>query len=286
MDLVSTRDDAVLAWTMYPWTYLEHDRVPATRFIWKSFMIGEIYLGRTSSEYVLDETWEWFSQDLAESRPKVYARPIETSLVEGIPFNGLVDDAFTTVYSGPDLEIRLSRSLWNSLRSPVRPIKLVGPQSPLDLVPDAPQEIGWAIDLSPGTSMDITADEPSEPLVITSQTCRRIDGTMVGSESTVRFQFIDPTGQHQTSYLGLDYKKAWSANESIRFLEHPFASEPDGSVSFSLLIGPQSAALIIGSEIVAAVRLSGPMNLAFDSGFSDLDLRDVTVSPANSLHSC
>jgi hypothetical protein len=163
---------------------------------------------------------------------------------------------------------------------------LNGPQSPLDLLPATPQEIGWAIDLAQGTSMDITADEPSEPLVITSQTCRRIDGTMVGSESTVRFQFIDPTRRRQSSYLGLDYKKAWSANESMRLLEHPFAAKPDGSVSFSLLIGPQSAALIVGSEIVAAVRLTGPMNLALDSSFSDLQLRDVTISPANSLHSC
>ena len=286
MDLVSTRGDALLAWTMYPWTYLEHDRVPASRFIWKSFMIGEIYLGRTSSEYVLDETWDWFTQDLAESRPKVFARPIETALVEGIPFNGIIDDAFTTVYTGPDLEIRLSRSLWDSLRSPVRPIALNGPQSPLDLVPASPQEIGWAIDLSRGTSMNISADDPNEPLFITSQTCRRIDGKLVGSESTVRFQFIDPTGRHQTSYLGLDHTKAWSANESFRFLEHPFTTKLDGSVSFSLLIGPQSAALIVGSEIVAAVRLSGPMNLALDSNFADLDLRDVTISPANSLQSC
>ena len=134
--------------------------------------------------------------------------------------------------------------------------------------------------------MNITADDPSEPLFITSQNCRRIDGKMVGSESTVRFQFIDPTGRHQTSYLGLDHTKAWSANESMRFLDHPFASELDGSVSFSLLIGPQSAALIVGSEIVAAVRLSGPMNLALDSNFADLDLRDVTISSANSLQSC
>lgn len=286
IDLVSTRGDALLAWTMYPWTYLEHERVPATRLIWKSFMIGEIYLGRTSAEYVLDDTWSWFAEDLAESRPEVYARPIETDLVDGVLFNGVIEDLFTTVYTGPDLEIGLSRTRWEALRASDLPLDLRGPESPLDLGPTEPEEIGWSIDLSAGRSMNITADQANEPLLIASGTCRRFDGIMVGDDSTIRFSFIDPTRRSEILHLGLDFTRAWSESETMRYLEQLLDPEPVSEVSFSLLVGLQSAALIVNNEIVAAIRLPGKVNVALDSGAGDLDIRNLTIRTASALNGC
>ena len=285
MDLVSTEGDALLAWTMYPWTYLEHQRVPATRLIWKSFMIGEIYLGRTSKEYVLKDTWKWFSEDLAESRPQVYARPVETNLVENIPFNGVLDDAFTTVYYGPDLEIGISRFRWGQLQANPRPLELLGSDSPLTLGPIEPQEIGWSIDLSRRTSMNIIADQADQSLVIASGTCRRFEGTMAGRDSSVRFDFIDPLGLSETVHLGFDVDRAWSGSETTRYLESLLTPGPDSETSFSLLVGPHSAALIVRERIVAAVRLQSPVTVALDSA-ADLTLSDVTISPAPTLQGC
>ncbi|MEN9802909.1 MAG: hypothetical protein RLZ37_2034, partial [Actinomycetota bacterium] len=114
MDLVSSDDDPLLAWTMYPWTYLDHRRVPATRFSWKSFMIGEIYLGRTSPSYVLDRTWEWFAQDMEESRPAVFARPQVTDLEPATPLSKLVADEFSTVFADDDIELAWRNELWET----------------------------------------------------------------------------------------------------------------------------------------------------------------------------
>ena len=286
MDLVSTKGDPLLAWTMYPWTYLNHERVAATRFIWKSFMIGEIYLGRTSSDYVLDETWTWFTKDLAQSRPEVYVRPIETNLVEDIPFNGFIDDGFTRVYSGPDLEISVSRYRWEQIQSLVQPRSLLGANSPLDLSPIEPASIGWTINFPSPTSMDITADQADAPLMISTGTCYRVDGTMNGEDSSIRFLFIDAAEMKETVHLGFDFEKAWSGSESTRYLEHALALAPDNAENFSLIIGSQSAALIVGQDIVAAIRLDGSVNLAIESGSADLNVDDITISDAPSLYGC
>ena len=249
-------------------------------------MIGEIYLGRTSSDYVLDETWTWFAKDLAQSRPEVYVRPVETNLVEGIPFNGYIDDGFTRVYTGPDLEISLSRYRWEQIRSLAQPRSLLGTNSPLDLAPIEPESIGWTIKFTGPKLMDITADQADEPLIISSGSCHRIDGTVDGEESSIRFLFIDPAGVKETVHLGFDFEKAWSGSVTTRYLEHPLALAPDTTEAFSLIIGPQSAALIIGQDIVAAVRLSGLNNFAFDSGSADLNIRDVSISDIPSLYGC
>lgn len=291
MDLMSTRGDALLAWTMYPWTYLEHERVPATRLIWKSFMIGEIYLGRTSTDYVLDETWDWFIEDLAESRPQVYARPVETELVDGVPFNGIVDDAFTVVYTGPDLEIGLSRERWQTLRSPTAAVDLIDAPSPLDLAPVNTEEAGWSIDLSRRTAMNIRADQPTEPLSIGAATCRRFDGTVRGRDRTLRFQFVDPSEPMDAVHIGLDGDRAWSGSRTIRYLEQllPSGAADTGSVAtvpFSLVVGTQSAALIVDDVIVAAVSFDGAATLALDSDSADLDIIDFAIRPASTLHDC
>ncbi len=44
---VSEPTDPVLMWTSFPWPYLNYDRVPATRYIWKNFLLGEIYLAES-----------------------------------------------------------------------------------------------------------------------------------------------------------------------------------------------------------------------------------------------
>ncbi len=286
MDLFSTQGDPLLAWTMYPWTYLEHQRVPATRLIWKSFMIGEIYLGRTSSDYVLKDTWKWFNEDLAESQPVVFARPIETSLVEGIVFNEVLDQSFTTVYTGPDLEIGVARREWDAVQATPQPLNLVGADSPLAETAVEPEEIGWSIDLSRQTSMDIIADQADQPLILAAGTCRRFDGTIIGRDFVARLSLIDPSGRSETVHLGLDSERAWSESSTVRYLEHPFGSQPGSDVSFTLLVGPQSAALIVNDEIVAAVRLQSAVTVALESQTADVVLRDVTISSASALHGC
>ncbi|NDD98343.1 MAG: hypothetical protein EBZ93_12795, partial [Actinobacteria bacterium] len=118
LDLVSDDGDAVLAWTMYPWTYLNNERVPATRLSWKSFMLGEIYLGRTSTDYVLPDTWEWFADDMRESNPAAYLRPKETALDPSTPFAEFVAREFVPAYESSAMEVQIRSSIWSRLLQP------------------------------------------------------------------------------------------------------------------------------------------------------------------------
>ena len=96
LDLVSKRNDPLLAWTLQTWPYLTYHRVSATRFIWKSFLAGEIWMGGTSPDYILPDTWKWFRQDIAQSKPVVFT-VVDASLVPGNPFTAYVDQNFTKV---------------------------------------------------------------------------------------------------------------------------------------------------------------------------------------------
>ncbi len=74
LDLVSEPDDPLLMWTSYPWPYLNLHRVPATRYIWKNFLLGEIYLARSGPQYVLPGTWETFAADVERTDPTAFVR--------------------------------------------------------------------------------------------------------------------------------------------------------------------------------------------------------------------
>ncbi|HRE01979.1 MAG TPA: hypothetical protein PLV68_11820 [Ilumatobacteraceae bacterium] len=99
LDVFSTADDPLLAWTDYPWVYLNYHRTSATRFVWKTFLVGEVYLGRSSADYVLDRTWGWFAHDMAQTNPGVFLA--ETALpVDGeTPFAAYVAANFQPVFA-------------------------------------------------------------------------------------------------------------------------------------------------------------------------------------------
>lgn len=298
LDLVSTRGDALLAWTMYPWTYLEHERVPATRFIWKSFLIGEIYLGRTSPAYVLPETDRWFVEDLQESKPTTFVRPTETVLVEGTPLDSVLR-SFDEVYLGPDVEIRFEKNLWRSLNATSSAIDPGDPASPLDLPAPEDRGAGWIVEDSGNTSVDLEARLPAAPLrlmsTIGSGSCWRLDATMereaVTSESALRLLMSSAnrtggTPQAQTVHLGVDFTRAWSGEGSERYLEHRLENETDLTLDVSVLIGRQSAALLVDGRIVAAVGLTGPGDVSLEPLSPTVKVRNLRISPVRALYGC
>lgn len=281
LDLVSTRGDALLGWTMYPWSYLANERVPATRFIWKSFLIGEIYLGRTSPEYVLARTDRWFAEDIAEARPRATIRPIETAVVPGTPYDDAAE-AFDVVYVGPDVEIGFDRSIWARLRAPLRAVDLRGPDSPLDLPAAEPRDIGWSVDLS---RSEFSASSPTRPLrLLSTGACWRIDATLVNDGDTARFVF--DSGDAPPVHIAFSHFRAWSGRGTRVYLEQALQRDELGPVGVTLLIGPRSAALVVGEEIVAAVGLSGPSTVSLEALSADVTVRDVRIGPADALQGC
>ena len=69
--------DPLLAWTERPWTYLQWDRIAATRYVWGSFLLGQIYLGAAGPQFVPPHTAEWFADDLAQTDPQVFVEEVD-----------------------------------------------------------------------------------------------------------------------------------------------------------------------------------------------------------------
>lgn len=252
LDLVSRDGDALLAWTMYPWTYLEHERVPATRFSWKSFMIGEIYLGRTSIDYVLPRTWTWFAEDLAESQPNAYVRTVNTPLDESTPFAATVRSDFTLVHSGQGTELSVANDLWNEL--------LESPTAPRPEIP-----AGSTTELASADCVAVSGN---------------VDPTELGTGLVIWLR--DSDGSSEDVALGLTADRAWSASSSVEFA----STSVDDAASFTLLVGTRSAVLVVDDRVAAAVRLDGTASVMVEGNPTRLfDLRTGRLSGASGCDS-
>ena len=248
LDLVSRDGDALLAWTMYPWTYLDNERVPATRLSWKSFMLGEIYLGRTSTAYVLPQTWRWFAEDMEESRPAAYVRPKETTLDESTPFADYVNDEFTTVFDGSSIELGIRNSIWKRLTEPN------------------------------------DTDEPVESPLVDERGCFRWQASVGTLDATEPFGFTfeNLDGSSETVRLSVNAERAWSSSDDVEFASTPRSSEV---AALTLLVGPRSALLIEDGMVLAAVRLEGQVRTTMFAP-DGLDVIDGRRSALTDLPGC
>ena len=153
LDLVSEPDDPLLMWTSYPWPYLNLHRVPATRYIWKNFLLGQIYLARSGPQYVLPGTWETFAADVERTNPTAFVVEAVNPVVSGTPFDDIVDEKFTTVFTDEALTLAFRDDLAAWLLSP-------------------------PVEPSPAQSIDL---EPGTPAVLADDACVRLDGDIVSS---------------------------------------------------------------------------------------------------------
>lgn len=258
LDLVSSEGEPLLAWTMYPWTYLEHERVPATRFSWKSFMIGEVYLGRTSPKYVLPDTWIWFAQDMQQTQPRVFARPKETLLDEQTPFAQYVSANFTTAYDGNAMEVGISKQVWTSL--------IAEPTQPMDIAEDG---------IFSGTS----------PFVLSDTHCVRIAGTLnfdqLSDDSGIIFNLTDPSARFENVHLSLSATRASSSSDTVEFAGKDIEQGAAEPLEFLLVVGSQSAVLIVDSKVVAGTRTGdqAQLSVAIKSGQPSLSNLRIDTSP-------
>ena len=258
LDLVSSEGDPLLAWTMYPWTYLEHERVPATRFSWKSFMIGEVYLGKTSPKYVLPDTWSWFAQDMQQTQPRVFARPKETLLDKQTPFAQYVSANFTTAYDGNSMEVGISKQVWTTLTA------------------------------APTQPMDIAEDEifsKTSPFVLSDTHCVRIAGTLnfdqLTDDSGIIFNLTDPSAAYENVHLSLSATRASSSSDTVEFTGKDIEHDSTEPLQFVLLVGSRSAVLVVDSKVVAGTRTGdqAQLSVAIKSGQPSLSNLRIDTSP-------
>ena len=249
LDLVTDEGDPLLGWTNDPWPYLSLERVSATRFIWKSFMVGEIYLGQTSRAYVLPQTWDWFVEDLAESNPKALAR-VSHDIDETTPFAEYASANFTSVYESNPVSLYLLNPLATAIL-----------ETNADRPWTAPVEpgigSGWTT-MSGAASFSTAAQEMSEDLLPLTSRCSMIDGVLSfppDAGEIVTFVFEDPDGIDERLHLGIDRGRAFSRSDFVLYEEIPLGDAGVGEKTFRLVIGSMSAALVMDGRIVAALRL-------------------------------
>ena len=262
LDLVSKQNDPLLMWTSYPWPYLNLQRVSATRYIWKSFLLGEIYLGNSGPEYVLPGTWDRFRADLAQTDPTAYVVESVNPVVSGTPFEEVVATRFTTVFTDDVITLALRNDLARWL--------LGAPDGPAPFVSTA---------AGPGVT----------ELVIGS--CRRFDGQLaVGETASVSsFEFGDMT---ETGRSSIAVSQTADGTLSVASVVPGLAGHAvtahvsDESTDWTLVVGARAAALVIGEAVVGAVELaqSGPVTLLNER--ADAGLTVETRSKAESLEGC
>ena len=294
LDLVSKNDDPLLAWTEYPWTYLNYRRVSATRFIWKSFMLGQIYLGRTGPQYVLPKTWQWFAEDMREANPAAFLEETALPVTPGNPFADYVETHFTKAYSGKDFNIYLRNDqaanvVKGGSSSRFEPIAPLGAAS------------AWSISSGSATlgSARLAADaQPvaGDVLQLSAGLCTRVSGTYVATPDEggtfLSFVFESPDQYVERARLNITDSEMFSGNDSTIFDSIPIAVDgpqvapapsptpsPTPAVPhpFAVVVGRYSAALVVDGNIVAAVRLSSHDRLSLEVRNGGVELSGLSV---------
>jgi hypothetical protein len=111
LDVVSADNDALLAWTGWPWTYLDVQRVSASRMIWSSMFLGEIYLAKSGPQWVVPHTWEWFAQDMQQSNPSAYTERNDFPRQAENPFDKYVNENMTLKFIGEQRRVWLRNDI-------------------------------------------------------------------------------------------------------------------------------------------------------------------------------
>lgn len=278
LDLVSERNDALLAWTIDPTVYLKFQRVPASRFQWRSFLVGDIYLGLTSEEYVLADTWEWFEEDIDESQPIAFA---ETEAFEsGTPFEEIIHRDFRLVFPGQEARIWLREDVSAKVLGgdATRPWADTGGRS---------DDTGWMVT---GTTARYEGEGPDggdDPLTLSGDSCIRLEGTLAAAEGapppSMVLRFDDNRGPSERLLIQLEQGFAGSGSVGLgpSGYERVPTDLAEGPIPFELVVGSRAAVLVVNDQVRAALRLpTDSFTVSAQPGSETLELRDLRVGEA------
>jgi len=287
LDLVSRDNDGVLMWTNEASRYLDVHRVAAGRFIWKSFLVGEVYLGATSPQYVVPHTWQWFREDIRQSNPVAFVRTNDMPAV-GTPFADLIASRFPVAFQGQQtvyLRDDVARSvLQPSASTPWRPSGA------------APAVTGWTTSEGSATYGGGTQGRQNDALPVADHGCFRLDGRVSaqGGSPAVDFRFDPATSTPITDlkiepvHLRIAGDKASSDSDVVEYESAASGLDTSGRGfdEFSLVVGRRAAVLVVNGQIRAALRLPAAPKVSMTSGTDSLNLTDLTVGQAPAGSAC
>jgi hypothetical protein len=280
LDLVSKNGDPLLAWTNDPWPYMGYHRVSATRFIWESFLTGQIYLGRQSPDYVLPHSWDWFRSDLAQSKPLAFVHSGGGDIPPGSPFDTYVSKGFTIAYPDPDTPVSLRRDVAAQVLSPSTP-------RAWSAVGAASSPSGWNVSGNNVSYADV-GNRDNDRLPIASDSCFSLHGTVDsdGPAGGFTFHFDDIAGKFEPVKISFVGDHVSSSSNNVEFAQLPSATSNAGPVDFTLVVGRRSAALVVGGQVRAALRLPLSARVTVTSERSHLQLHNLRVGAAPTGSGC
>jgi hypothetical protein len=248
LDVVSDDNDALLAWTGWPWTYLNVQRVSASRMIWGSMFVGEIYLAGSGPEWVVPNTWEWFADDMRESNPSAYTERNDFPRREGIPFDDYVNQNMSLKFSGSQEKVWLRNDLAAILsNSTIDPITNVPSLSDFSL------GNGWC------KSYAFTTDAPLENLKLS-------------------VNFVTHPENPLAHVIEIASSDVRSKDHDLVF-DQAKITNPAEMHAIQVIVGNRSALLTIDGEIVGAHRLDAQSSPNVTVTIADPRLK---VSPTRS----
>lgn len=281
LDLVSEDGDPLLAWTPNSWPYMKWHRVSATRFIWWQFLVGEIWPGGPNPALVLPSTWEWFSDDLQESRPVAFAEV--TPLIEGTPFSDYLNANFDVVYPGSPVPVALRRDVATALLESHATDPWVAPRQP------GADRSGWVVDTGRALFEDVGSDWQSNRLFLARGPCVRVEGTIDTGEGTrpwVDFVFEDTSGKVGARQITIVDDHVVASDDWLAFEDIPTELAEPGPVDFSLVVGERSAGLVVNGKLRGAVGVPFSASIEIVPQTPFLILENLRVAPGSAEIGC
>ena len=257
LDLVSDDGDPLLMWTSYPWPYLNLERTSATRYIWKTFLMGEIYLGESGPDYVLPGTWQQFAADLDATNPSAYYVEAVNPIDPSTPFRTEVDERFTDVFTDDSATLGLRDDLASWLAT-------------------APAG-GTEVSTLPDAAYTVSPDG-----------CVRLDGELAaGAGAPLVIETTGANGREASlvAMVGRDEVMVESRPSGLTGWSHrvPIGDAP---VRVSLVAGARSVVLVVDGQVAGAIGVRSGAPVVVTSGAAEVTASGAVLSVPPAFTGC
>jgi hypothetical protein len=108
-EMTSGPDESIFVWASVPWNPDRFGRIPASRFIEKRVLQGNIYLGATSPNYVPPKGWQQLETDLDDSNAALFIENDDELLPDTAPVRKYRDDRYQSVLKVDKWNIRMRK---------------------------------------------------------------------------------------------------------------------------------------------------------------------------------
>jgi len=274
LDLVSRDQDPLLLYDDNQFLYDDYRRIPATRFQQRYFLIGSIYLGRTSPKYILHDTWKWFDEDLRQSNPAAF---LETGELDSKPFADFVKTHFEPAFDGDVGTVQLRDDVAQSVLHGATD-RAWTPPDELDNGP------GWTAATGRAAYAQSSVAMADDRLVIATQSCQRVEGRL--DDQHVVFHFEDCTAKQPELPIAVDETTVTTRDANGGTLETTSIPQPEPprrgrapAPTFALVVGARAAALVINGQIVGAVEVPARTKITVEPTASPVAMSNLRVGP-------